>query len=103
MVVVDVVLDVGVAIVFVNHLVSLGKTGLELIILLGRIQLGVMFGLLQTHQLIAIIVINGNRWKFVFDHLVGFSLDLNRLKNCQIDWIMAKKFPIDFQSTRLFC
>ena len=22
---------------------------------------------------------------------VGFSLDQNRLKNCQIDWIMAKK------------
>ena len=45
MVVTDVVLDVGIAVVFVNHLVSLGKTGLELILLLGRIQLGVMFGL----------------------------------------------------------
>ena len=33
---------------------------------------------------------------------VGFSLDHNRLKNCQIDWIIAKKFPIDFQSTRIF-
>ena len=68
MVVVDVVLDVGVAVVFVNHLVSLGKTGLELILLLGRIQLGVMFGL-EKHQLIAAIVINEKRWKFVFDHL----------------------------------
>ena len=45
MVVTNVVLDVGIAVVFVNHLVSLGKTGLELILLLGRIQLGVMFGL----------------------------------------------------------
>ena len=68
MVVTDVVLDVGIAIVFVNHLVSLGKTGLELILLLGRIQLGVMFGL-EKHQLIAAIVINEKRWKFVFDHL----------------------------------
>ena len=35
MVVVDVVLDVGIAVVFVNHLVSLGKPGLELNLLLG--------------------------------------------------------------------
>ena len=64
----DVVLDVGIAVVFVNHLVSLGKSGLELNLLLGRIQLGVMFGL-EKHQLIAAIVINQKRWKFVFDHL----------------------------------
>ena len=63
MVVTDVVLDVGIAIVFVNHLVSLGKTGLELILLLGRIQLGVMFGL-EKHQLIAVIVINQKSCKF---------------------------------------
>ena len=68
MVVTNVVLDVGVAIVFVNHPVSLDKTGLELILLLGRIQLGVMFGLQETHQLIAAIVINQNRCKFVLNH-----------------------------------
>ena len=63
MVVTDVVLDVGIAVVFVNHLVSLGKSGLELNLLLGRIQLGVMFGL-EKHQLIAVIVINQKKWKF---------------------------------------
>jgi hypothetical protein len=36
MVVTDMVLDVGIAVVFVNHLVSLGKTGLELILLTSR-------------------------------------------------------------------
>ena len=45
MIVSNVVLDVGVAVVFVNHFISLGKTSLQLILLLGRIQMGVMFGL----------------------------------------------------------
>ena len=45
MIVPNVVLDVGVAVVFVNHFVSLGKTSLQLIFLLGRIQIEVMFGL----------------------------------------------------------
>jgi hypothetical protein len=54
MVVIDVVLGVGIAVVFLNHFVGLGKASLELSFLLWRFQIGVILCLFINtfmHQL----------------------------------------------------